>query len=63
MKLRAIIGAILVLAATFRLLCLVGIIPLTFISKQWESEYEPYFAAGIVLLADECEQWIKELQQ
>lgn len=48
MKLKAIIGAILALAAIFRLLCLVGIIPLTF-SSQWANEYEPYCAAGIIL--------------
>ncbi len=54
MKLRAIIGAILALAAAFRLLCLAGIIPLTFISEHWESVYEPYFAAAIVLFVGVC---------
>ena len=49
MKLRFIIGAILAVAAAFRLLCLTGIIPLTFISSQWEAQWEPYFAAGVVL--------------
>ncbi len=49
MKLKMIIGAILAVAAAFRLLCLFGIIPLTFISDQWEHVYEPYIAAGIVL--------------
>ena len=49
MKLRAVMGAILALAAAFRLLCLTGIIPLTFFSSQWENIYEPYVAAGIVL--------------
>jgi putative Mn2+ efflux pump MntP len=49
MKLRFIIGAILAFAAAFRLLCLTGIIPLTFISSQWEAQWEPYFAAGVVL--------------
>ena len=48
MKLRFIIGAVLTLAAVFRLLCLTGIIPLTFISEQWENEYEPFFAAGFI---------------
>ena len=48
MKFRAIIGAILALAAAFRRLCLIGIIPLNF-SSQWANVYEPYFAAGIVL--------------
>ncbi|HBZ34265.1 MAG TPA: hypothetical protein DEO38_04095 [Bacteroidales bacterium] len=48
-KLRVIIGAILALAATFRLLCLFGIIPLHFMSEQWESIYEPYIAAFIIL--------------
>jgi len=50
MKLRFVIGAILALAAAFRLLCLTGIIPLTFISSQWESVYEPWFAAGIIFV-------------
>jgi hypothetical protein len=49
MKLRFIIGAVLAVAAAFRLLCLTGIIPLTFISDQWEAQWEPYFAAGVVL--------------
>ena len=49
MKLRFIIGAVLAVAAAFRLLCLTGIIPLTFISSQWEAQWEPYFAAGGVL--------------
>ena len=49
MKLKAIIGAVLAVAAAFRLLCLTGIIPLTFISSQWEAQWEPYFAAGVVL--------------
>ena len=48
MKFRAIIGAVLALAAAFRMLCLMGIIPLTF-SSEWANVYEPYVAAGIVL--------------
>ena len=54
MKFRAIIGAILAIAAALRLLCLTGIIPLTFISSQWENVYEPYFAAGIVFFVGVC---------
>ena len=50
MKLKTIIGAILAIAAVFRLLCLIGIIPLHFVSEQWEHVYEPYFAACIILI-------------
>ena len=54
MKFKAIIGAILAVAAAFRLLCLAEIIPLHFISDTWENEYEPYFAAVIVLVVGAC---------
>ena len=50
MKLKTIISAILAIAAVFRLLCLTSIIPLNFMSEQWENVYEPYFAACIILI-------------
>lgn len=54
MRFRAIIGAILALAATFRMLCLSGIIPLNFISEDWKNKYEPWVAAGIVFFVGAC---------
>lgn len=50
MKLRLVIGAILAVAAAFRLLVLCGIIPLEpLFSEEYESLFEPYFNAAIVL--------------
>lgn len=49
MKLQAIIGAVLALAAAFRLLSLTGIVPLHLVSDEWSSQWEPVFAAIIVL--------------
>ena len=65
MKLKAIIGAVLAVAAAFRLLCLTGIIPLTFISSQWEAQWEPYFAAGVVLFVGAfiCYDAVKEMKK
>ncbi len=65
MKLKAIIGIILSVAAFLRLLCLTGIIPVNFISDQWESQWEPYSAACIILFVGACITYdsIKELKK
>lgn len=55
MKTKMIIGAVLAVAAALRLLILCGIIPLEpLISSDWKQAYEPYLAAGVVLVVGAC---------
>lgn len=65
MKSKVIIGAVLAIAAAFRLLCLTGIIPLHFMSEEWSNTYEPIIAASIVLIvgAFVCYDGIKNMDK
>ena len=51
MKTHLIIGAILAIAAAFRLLILCGVIPVEpLISDEYEHLFEPFLAAAVILL-------------